>query len=169
MLFLVEVNNSNKENTKINSFRAYKIVLNYSTSSSFVVFKYYQKLQNTIFNIFVENLLKKLLIYVHTHPFHYLEKKISSIYIIKSDLKQKNKMTTLGNEKRTSIQLALVSFISSFQKVFFCCFIYWYSEEEKIQVIVQHWIRILQIKFGWINELDKLIVNYVSLFALSFF
>ncbi|ETO34188.1 WD repeat-containing protein, partial [Reticulomyxa filosa] len=36
------------------------------------------------------------------------------------------------------------------------------SEEEKIQVIVQHWIRILHIKCGWIDEFDKFIVNYIS-------
>ncbi|ETO34772.1 WD-40 repeat protein, partial [Reticulomyxa filosa] len=36
------------------------------------------------------------------------------------------------------------------------------SEEEKIQVIVRHWIRILKIKLGWINEFDKLVVNYMS-------
>ncbi|ETO36081.1 WD-repeat protein, partial [Reticulomyxa filosa] len=43
------------------------------------------------------------------------------------------------------------------------------SEEEKIQVIIQHWIRILQIKFGWIHEFDKLVVNYVSSFASTVF
>ncbi|ETO12223.1 WD-40 repeat-containing protein, partial [Reticulomyxa filosa] len=37
-----------------------------------------------------------------------------------------------------------------------------YSEEEKIQVIIQHWIRILKIKLGWIHEFDKLIINYIS-------
>ncbi|ETO04341.1 WD-repeat protein, partial [Reticulomyxa filosa] len=36
------------------------------------------------------------------------------------------------------------------------------SEEEKIQFIVQYWIRILKIKLGWIHEFDKLIVNYIS-------
>ncbi|ETO09118.1 hypothetical protein RFI_28267, partial [Reticulomyxa filosa] len=52
-------------------------------------------------------------------------------------------MTTLNNEKRTSTQLVL-------------------SEEERIQVIIQHWIRILKIKLGWIHEFDKLVVNYVN-------
>ncbi|ETO35591.1 hypothetical protein RFI_01472, partial [Reticulomyxa filosa] len=37
-----------------------------------------------------------------------------------------------------------------------------FYKEEKIQVIVQHWIRILHVKLGWINEFDKLIINYVS-------
>ncbi|ETO07315.1 G-protein beta WD-40 repeats containing protein, partial [Reticulomyxa filosa] len=40
------------------------------------------------------------------------------------------------------------------------------SEEEKIQVIVQHWIRILKIKLGWINEFDKLVVNYTLCIVL---
>ncbi|ETO00232.1 ribosome assembly protein 4 (RSA4), partial [Reticulomyxa filosa] len=42
------------------------------------------------------------------------------------------------------------------------------SEEEKIQVIIQHWIRILKIKLGWIHEFDKLVVNYVSSSILFF-
>ncbi|ETO00670.1 hypothetical protein RFI_36770 [Reticulomyxa filosa] len=41
-------------------------------------------------------------------------------YIIKQDLKKKNKMTTLGNKKQTSTQLALVNFSTSFQKIY--CF-----------------------------------------------
>ncbi|ETO08426.1 hypothetical protein RFI_28961, partial [Reticulomyxa filosa] len=58
--------------------------------------------------------------------------------------------------KRTSIQLALISFITNFHK----------SEEEKIQVILQHWIRLLQVKFGWINEFNKIVADYVSSFAV---
>ncbi|ETN97388.1 G-protein beta WD-40 repeats containing protein, partial [Reticulomyxa filosa] len=30
------------------------------------------------------------------------------------------------------------------------------------QIIIQHWIRILNIKLGWIKDFDKLVVNYVS-------
>ncbi|ETO05303.1 F-box and wd40 domain protein, partial [Reticulomyxa filosa] len=60
-------------------------------------------------------------------------------------------MITLTNEKQTSTQIALVRFITSFQK----------SEEKKIQVIVQHWIRISNIKLGWIKDFDKLIINYI--------
>ncbi|ETO12211.1 F-box and wd40 domain protein, partial [Reticulomyxa filosa] len=60
-------------------------------------------------------------------------------------------MITLGNEKQISTQLALVSFITSFQK-----------SEEKVQVIVQHWVRISKIKLGWIHEFDKFVANYLS-------
>ncbi|ETO01823.1 G-protein beta WD-40 repeats containing protein, partial [Reticulomyxa filosa] len=56
-------------------------------------------------------------------------------------------MTTINNEKQTSTQLSLVS-VRSFRKT---------SEEEKIQIIVQHWIRILNIKLGWIHDFDKLL------------
>ncbi|ETO33205.1 hypothetical protein RFI_03902, partial [Reticulomyxa filosa] len=92
---------------------------------------------------------------IFENHFHYLRKeKVQDLnfYIIKNKLKKK-KMTTLSNEKQTLTQLELVSFIISFQK----------SEEERIQVIIQHWIRILEIKLGWINELDKLVVNYISI------
>ncbi|ETO06341.1 hypothetical protein RFI_31055, partial [Reticulomyxa filosa] len=34
----------------------------------------------------------------------------------------------------------------------------------EIQIIVQNWIRILHIKFGWIHNFDKLVVNYVTFF-----
>ncbi|ETN97927.1 WD-40 repeat-containing protein, partial [Reticulomyxa filosa] len=60
-------------------------------------------------------------------------------------------MTTLSNEKQTPTQIVLASFITSFQK----------SKEEIIQVIVQHWIRILKIKLGWIKDFDKIVVNYI--------
>ncbi|ETO06481.1 hypothetical protein RFI_30911 [Reticulomyxa filosa] len=33
--------------------------------------------------------------------------------------------------------------------------------EDKIQLILQNWIRRLHIRFGWINEFDKLVINYV--------
>ncbi|ETO15028.1 Serine/Threonine protein kinase, partial [Reticulomyxa filosa] len=71
-------------------------------------------------------------------------------------------MTTPTNEKQTSTQIVLVRFITSFQKV--CCFFFivlFISEEEQIQVIVQHWIRTLNIKLGWIKDFDKLVVNYI--------
>ncbi|ETO16060.1 hypothetical protein RFI_21301 [Reticulomyxa filosa] len=34
--------------------------------------------------------------------------------------------------------------------------------EEDIQLIIQHWIRILNIKVGWILEFDKIVVKYVT-------
>ncbi|ETO02874.1 WD-repeat protein, partial [Reticulomyxa filosa] len=37
------------------------------------------------------------------------------------------------------------------------------------EIIIQHWIRILKIKLGWINDLNKLVVNYVSSFVILFF
>ncbi|ETO34732.1 WD-repeat protein [Reticulomyxa filosa] len=36
------------------------------------------------------------------------------------------------------------------------------KEEEEIQIIVHHWIRILNIKLGWIKNFDKLVINYIS-------
>ncbi|ETO02720.1 viral A-type inclusion protein, partial [Reticulomyxa filosa] len=42
-------------------------------------------------------------------------------------------------------------------------------EENKIQIIIQHWIRILHIKFGWINHFDKLVVNYVTFYFILVF
>ncbi|ETO04496.1 WD repeat protein, partial [Reticulomyxa filosa] len=32
---------------------------------------------------------------------------------------------------------------------------------EDAKVILQHWIRMLQIKFGWIRDFDRIVINYV--------
>ncbi|ETO08166.1 hypothetical protein RFI_29223, partial [Reticulomyxa filosa] len=37
------------------------------------------------------------------------------------------------------------------------------TEEKKIQVILQHWARTLQIKVGWIHEFDNIVVNYTNI------
>ncbi|ETO01521.1 WD-40 repeat-containing protein, partial [Reticulomyxa filosa] len=34
--------------------------------------------------------------------------------------------------------------------------------EEEIKVITKYWIRTLNIKLGWIQDFDKLVVNYAS-------
>ncbi|ETO18664.1 hypothetical protein RFI_18599 [Reticulomyxa filosa] len=38
------------------------------------------------------------------------------------------------------------------------------KEEEDIQIIIQHWLRTLNIKLGWIHDFNKLVVNYVMFF-----
>ncbi|ETO35040.1 F-box and wd40 domain protein, partial [Reticulomyxa filosa] len=43
------------------------------------------------------------------------------------------------------------------------------SKEEETQIIIHHWIRILNIKFGWINGFDKFVANYVMIFASNVF
>ncbi|ETO13239.1 mycorrhiza-induced NACHT/WD-repeat protein [Reticulomyxa filosa] len=40
--------------------------------------------------------------------------------------------------------------------------------EEDTQIIIRYWIRILNIKLGWINDFDKCVVNYV-MFASAVF
>ncbi|ETO34475.1 WD-40 repeat protein [Reticulomyxa filosa] len=35
------------------------------------------------------------------------------------------------------------------------------SEEDKTKKIIQHWIRILKIKLGWIHDFNKLVAEYV--------
>ncbi|ETO15651.1 WD repeat-containing protein [Reticulomyxa filosa] len=36
--------------------------------------------------------------------------------------------------------------------------------EEKIKIITKYWIRILEIKLGWIQDFDRLVVDYVIFF-----
>ncbi|ETO31827.1 G-protein beta WD-40 repeats containing protein, partial [Reticulomyxa filosa] len=40
------------------------------------------------------------------------------------------------------------------------------STEEETQIIIHYWIRTLNIKLGWIEDFDKLVVNYVSTFFM---
>ncbi|ETO35904.1 hypothetical protein RFI_01157 [Reticulomyxa filosa] len=63
------------------------------------------------------------------HFSFFVEKK--KLYTFKNILSKKS----LSNAKKISTQQALV--------------------KEVIQVILQYWIRVLQVKFGWINELEK--------------
>ncbi|ETO09292.1 hypothetical protein RFI_28093 [Reticulomyxa filosa] len=44
------------------------------------------------------------------------------------------------------------------------------SVVKETEIIVQHWIRKLKIRLGWINDFDKLVVNYVTtIFMLDIF
>ncbi|ETO18739.1 WD-40 repeat protein [Reticulomyxa filosa] len=56
------------------------------------------------------------------------------------------------------MQQALVISFQSFKKLIF--------KEEDIQIIIQHWIRISNIKLGWINNFDKLVVDYATTFFM---
>ncbi|ETO09130.1 WD-40 repeat-containing protein [Reticulomyxa filosa] len=67
--------------------------------------------------------------------------------------KKAERMPTLRNKNKMSMQLPLVSFFESFK-------------EEEIQKIIQHWIRILNVKLGWIQNFDKLVVKYVKFICL---
>ncbi|ETO15612.1 WD-40 repeat protein [Reticulomyxa filosa] len=70
----------------------------------------------------------------HTTPFIGLLRRVQKV---QTNLKR---MITHHNEKQTSTQPTLL--------------------EKEIQIIIRHWIRILKIKLGWINDFDKLVVNY---------
>ncbi|ETO16698.1 WD-40 repeat protein [Reticulomyxa filosa] len=55
--------------------------------------------------------------------------------------------TILYNEKKALIQL---------------------SEEEDIQLIIHHWVRILNVKLGWIHDFDKLVAKFVKIFCIDY-
>ncbi|ETO16797.1 hypothetical protein RFI_20541 [Reticulomyxa filosa] len=42
-------------------------------------------------------------------------------------------------------------------------------EEKKIKIIIQYLIRILQINFGWVDDFDKLVVNYIMFYFILIF
>ncbi|ETN97106.1 WD-40 repeat-containing protein [Reticulomyxa filosa] len=44
------------------------------------------------------------------------------------------------------------------------------SEKEKVEVIIRHWIQVLNIKLGWIHDFDEIIFKFVILsFAMDIF
>ncbi|ETO15533.1 WD-40 repeat protein, partial [Reticulomyxa filosa] len=49
------------------------------------------------------------------------------------------------------------------------CNYHLYSEEDEIQTIIHHWIRILNIKLGWIQDFNKLVIKYANFFMLDLF
>ncbi|ETO25763.1 G-protein beta WD-40 repeats containing protein [Reticulomyxa filosa] len=69
-------------------------------------------------------------------------------------------MATYSNENRCSSQPALVSFIQSSRKL---------VSEEEIQLIIQYWIRILEIKLGWVQDFDRIVVKYATNFTFEEF
>ncbi|ETN97317.1 hypothetical protein RFI_40214, partial [Reticulomyxa filosa] len=65
----------------------------------------------------------------------------------------------------TPTRLTLVSFILLFEKAVFIQL----EQEEEIQIVIQYWIRILNIKLGWIHNFDKLVVKYATIVMLESF
>ncbi|ETO26728.1 hypothetical protein RFI_10406 [Reticulomyxa filosa] len=96
------------------------------------------KLQNLNYIPFVDLKKKKKVQTV----FHHTSAKTS-------EEKKVERMTVIKNEKQISTELAL-------------------SNEKEIQTIIQHLIRILHIKFGWIRDFDKLVFNYVMFLYFLF-
>ncbi|ETO29709.1 Pfs, NACHT and WD domain protein [Reticulomyxa filosa] len=65
--------------------------------------------------------------------------------------------TTTSNEKEmTASQLVSI-------KLSYVC---WTQPEKDIKKIIQNWIRILDIKLGWINDFDKIVFKYVKFFLI---
>ncbi|ETO33639.1 WD-40 repeat protein [Reticulomyxa filosa] len=113
-------------------------------------FNYFrQKIKNLIFN----NQSQLVICVPLIQPDIFLDK-LKNIYFLKTMIEI---MALPSNEKQVPMQQPLVKFISVFQK----------TEEENLQVIIQHWIRTLNIKLGWIHDFDKLVVNYVMFFFFA--
>ncbi|ETO22405.1 hypothetical protein RFI_14793, partial [Reticulomyxa filosa] len=72
--------------------------------------------------------------------------------------KEKNKLKLIN---ASCVQVVFRFFFFIFCYLFFALCLKQLKEEE-IQVIIQHWIRTLKIKLGWIKDFDKLVVNYVT-------
>ncbi|ETO14540.1 hypothetical protein RFI_22827 [Reticulomyxa filosa] len=88
--------------------------------------------------------------------FEFISKNNSIKIDLISSKKKLKKMITLNNEVPISTQPVLVNFISD-------CL-------DNIQIIIQHWIRILHIQFGWTHDFDKFIIDYsIPFFILDTF
>ncbi|ETO16012.1 hypothetical protein RFI_21348 [Reticulomyxa filosa] len=66
------------------------------------------------------------------------------------------------DDKKTTVSTHMkikVRELDPSQLVIICLFIYLFSKNE-IKLIIQYWIRTLQIKFGWIDYFDQIIFKY---------
>ncbi|ETO04230.1 G-protein beta WD-40 repeats containing protein [Reticulomyxa filosa] len=73
-------------------------------------------------------------------------------------------MITLDNAKQTLSQPSLANC-----PYVFIVFIYELvvkQSEEEIQIIIEHWIRALSIKLGWIHDFNKLVAEYTTNFFI---
>ncbi|ETN97790.1 G-protein beta WD-40 repeats containing protein [Reticulomyxa filosa] len=77
-------------------------------------------------------------------------------------------MITSLKKEETSIQLLVVSFLLNICIVLLLCYLKQKDELENIQLIIQHWIRLLNIKLRWIHDFDKIIVKYVMFIQIKF-
>ncbi|ETO36122.1 WD-40 repeat protein, partial [Reticulomyxa filosa] len=75
----------------------------------------------------------------------------------KKDIQLKNQINEDKKENDHNNQLSQSKYNQSHTMV----------KENEIQIIIQHWIRISNIKLGWINNFNKLVANYVT-FLLFF-
>ncbi|ETO08114.1 hypothetical protein RFI_29275 [Reticulomyxa filosa] len=126
--------------------------------SRFIIYKYkiYSKLNlsspfrkkndtKNVYFVFTQNATQKSILQIKENlPYEMMPKTVKLDFSAKKD----------GQDRYSS------TFVKKDKEVDVCKFEQ--SEEEKIQDIIQHWIRILHIKFGWIHEFDKLLAKYVS-------
>ncbi|ETO31609.1 WD-40 repeat protein [Reticulomyxa filosa] len=105
--------------------------------------------KQNIFSLVSQLYKKKVFIYTNTKK----EKKVQK----QPQVEIIERMLTVMNEKQTPTKLIL---LEEEQK----------KAENEIQIIIQHWIRIFNIKLGWIHNFDKIVINYtIFIFMLDTF
>ncbi|ETO10987.1 hypothetical protein RFI_26388 [Reticulomyxa filosa] len=97
--------------------------------------------------------------------------KIRFLFNITPNLHEKKKTnsfekmaTTIGNENESRLNYHL-QFVSTFVCPYVFC-VWLVFEVVRRSIDPNHWIRSLHIKFGWINEFDKLLLIMLSLCLL---
>ncbi|ETO35859.1 G-protein beta WD-40 repeats containing protein [Reticulomyxa filosa] len=93
---------------------------------------------------------------------------INSTYVFWNGHKANAEMDTTINEKgNTTQQLVSLSFITS--STFDVTMNVVIHLEKQVTLVIQNWLWLENIKFGWIDDFDKMIVKYVKLFVFFFF
>ncbi|ETO10728.1 hypothetical protein RFI_26649 [Reticulomyxa filosa] len=113
-------------------------------------------INETIVQLFINPSLKKRF------------KNIFSSYIVKK--KQQKKLKNEFKLIHKSCE-QIFSFRNRVVFMFYYLFVFALKQlkEEEIQIVIHHWIQILNIKLGWIKDFDKIVANYVNLFAFFSF
>ncbi|ETO04890.1 hypothetical protein RFI_32508, partial [Reticulomyxa filosa] len=89
-----------------------------------------------------------------------LFKSIFSSYIIKKKQKKLKNEFKLIHKSCDQV----FSFRNQVVFMFYYLFLFVLKQlkEEEIQAVIHNWIRILNIKLGWIKDFDKIVANYIS-------
>ncbi|ETO11810.1 WD-40 repeat protein [Reticulomyxa filosa] len=80
------------------------------------------------------------------------EKFIYFFSLMSAKMSSKRKKNIRVNKKPISAQQSLVNFVETLGKLL---------EKIEIEIVIANWIRISNIKLGWIHDFDKLVVKYV--------
>ncbi|ETO25971.1 G-protein beta WD-40 repeats containing protein [Reticulomyxa filosa] len=133
--------------------------------------EYFGACNDCKFHVFVKEAYKEITVYCLTISTTFFHVK----YLCKKDMESVLLCLLIGKKNSNILLNSVFHYQSVFDKnwsVYWAILFVVYDlllkqlEEEDVQIIIQHWIRILNIKLGWIHDFDKLVVKYVMFLAV---